>query len=102
MNDLLIFCIITSLKITTIHVACWTGYILHGVRNSIAEILYTVKMRWLEKPLYDCLPCMASFWGFFFWWIDGGNYNLVDVVLITCGINCLIERVVFEKPKMES
>lgn len=95
--EFLFFCLITSFQITAIHVACWQGMILFGARNKAAKFLFTAGHSWLEKPLYDCLPCMASVWGLLFWWFDGLNYNPIQVVLCVSGINCLIQCVVNEE-----
>ncbi len=74
-----------------------TGNILFKPRNWIARFLYNHKITWMEKPLYDCLPCMASFWGLLFWLIEGMNFHPVNFVLIICGINSLIETFVHER-----
>ncbi len=43
---------------------------------------------WLIKPLYDCLPCMASFWTcIILWKID------IKAMLIVCGMNAIIASV---------
>ena len=40
---------------------------------------------WITKPLYDCLPCMASFWTcIILWKID------IKSMLIVCGMNAII------------
>ena len=92
----LLFCLGTSLCITAIHVACWKGNVLFKARNTVGKFLYHSDLMWLEKPLYDCLPCMASFWGMLFWIADGMHHQPILVVLCVSGINCLIETVVHE------
>ena len=42
-------------------------------------------LNWIQKPLYDCLPCMASFWTcIILWKID------IKSMLIVCGMNAII------------
>lgn len=78
--------IITSLKIVAIHVCCWQGMILGGIRPLLSFL-----PEWIKKPFYLCVICMASVWGTFFWVMDG-RYICIDTlwfVLVVCGINAL-------------
>src|ERR1044071_2182900 len=58
--------IILGLAITGIHVACWPGNIFSVVREKLAtqfdDWFGKKASRYVQKPLWDCLPCMASFW----------------------------------------
>jgi len=101
MTNLLTFCLLTSLKILAIHVICRKGYIFFALRNAVALWLWKLKATWLEKPLYDCMTCMASFWGLFFWAIGGREFHPVSVILIVCGINIILERIAPETPETE-
>ncbi len=101
MSELLIFCLLTSLKVTAIHVSCREGMIFFRPRVALGVLLYRMKLRILEKPLYDCLVCMSGFWGLVFWLIDGMNYHPVEVILIVAGINALFDQVIEEKPGLQ-
>lgn len=43
--------------------------------------------RYIQKPLWDCLPCMASVWTIFLTW----SFD-IRLILIVCGINILIDK----------
>lgn len=68
-------------------------YIFMGILNKKETIKQTFcRFKWLSeiiiKPLYDCLPCMASFWTcVILWKID------IKSMLIVCGINTIIASV---------
>jgi hypothetical protein len=51
--------IINSLMIIGIHIACYPDMLFEAVANELDGMLPP----WLRKPLYDCVMCMASFWG---------------------------------------
>lgn len=45
-------------------------------------------LNWIVKPLYDCLPCMASVWTI----VLTQSVNIKDI-LIVCGMNAIIASV---------
>lgn len=48
-------------------------------------IIIQLITEFITKPLYDCLPCMASFWTcVILWKID------IKSMLIVCGMNAII------------
>ena len=54
-------------------------------------------LNWIVKPLYDCLPCMASFWTcIILWKID------IKSMLIVCGMNAIIASILqfFDNTKL--
>ncbi len=86
--------IIASLICTTIHVMTFEGMIGFFVR--VGGDMYLPKM--IRKPLYECLPCMASIWGTLavvFLMEDYGIYlhKAVASVLAVCGLNAIIASV---------
>lgn len=99
--SLFIFCLLTSLKILAIHVICRKGHIFFGLRNQVARFIYKTKLTVLEKPLYDCMTCMASIWGLLFWAIGGREFHPVSVIFIVCGINIILARTAPEMPETE-
>lgn len=64
-----------------IHVCFMEGMIFERLRIE----KYISLNEWFIKPLYDCLPCMASFWTcVILWKID------IKAMLIVCGMNAII------------
>lgn len=82
-----------SLMITGLHIAFQSGNVLSPVRAWVAtvldHILGTKWSRYVQKPLWDCLPCMASIWGALLAW----TLNPFTLLAI-CGMNVIIERVI--------
>jgi hypothetical protein len=114
-----------SLICTGIHVCFMEGMILSGIIKAIIDkilnilIMPTVIISFvllsmfhskcnidehrknsfelIIKPLYDCLPCMASFWTcVILWKID------IKAMLIVCGMNAIIASVLqfFDSSKL--
>ena len=53
--------------------------------NAVKWLKIANALNWIQKPLYDCLPCMASFWTcIILWKID------IKSMLIVCGMNAII------------
>lgn len=70
-----------SLICTGIHVCFMEGMVFEKLRIE----RYLKVSDWLLKPLYGCLPCMASFWSIVLLWrVD------IKAMLIICGINAII------------
>lgn len=85
---LILISVITSVQITFIHVLFWDGMILRFFRENRLP-------RFIQKPLYDCLICMTSIWGFVFWLAEwNASVNLIFMWLTVGGINVLISGVV--------
>lgn len=83
---------VLSLMITGLRVATWSGNMLMHPRvwcaNLLDKILGKKWSRYVQKPLWDCLPCMASVWTIVFTWsID------IKLILAVCGMNVLIDVV---------
>lgn len=101
-----------SLICTGVHVCFMEGMILYFLRKNIEVLLFLFVaaitpfkwinkasdiMEWTIKPLYDCLPCMASVWTcLILWQID------IKAILIVCGINAIIASILqfFESSKL--
>lgn len=83
--------VILSLIITANYKLFADGNALSGMRVWFANQLdSTVGRRWsriIQKPLWDCLPCMASFWTI----VLTLSFN-VPLMLAVCGLNTIIER----------
>lgn len=85
---LLLMAAITSAQITFIHMLFWDGMILRFFKENKLP-------RFIQKPLYDCLICMTSIWGFFFWIAEwNASVNLFWFWFLVGGINVLISGIV--------
>lgn len=88
--DQLILSLAIALKNTSVHVALWDGMMLSRVREVIASALDRLVgkkwSRYIQKPLWDCLPCMASIWTIA--WTLSVN---VQLILLVCGVSVLID-----------
>jgi len=89
--SIIITAIILSLQITAIYIVFQQGMVLGWFRIMVANmmdwLLGNIKSRYIQKPLWDCLPCMASVWTVILMWkID------VGMILIVCGINVIINK----------
>jgi len=89
MGTIFLFCLITSLAITGIHVIFMEDKLMgkligNSMRNNLAE--------WVVNPLFDCLVCMAGLWTLIFFvlfqeLIHPFNYQSIiayGLVLIIC------------------
>lgn len=83
--------ILLALIITGIHVVFLEGNVLSFVRvwsaNRLDRYIGLKWSRYVQKPLWDCLPCMASVWGMLLSWS-------VDVLLLlaVCGLLAIIDK----------
>lgn len=92
--------IITSLIITAIHIAFKPGNVLSFLRVWIANGLdIIVGMKWskyVQKPLWDCLPCMASVWTV----VITGRFDVI-LICAVCGLNVIIGRLIEREEVLE-
>ena len=82
-----------SLICVGIHVCFLEGMIFERLRIE----RYINVQYFIVKPLYDCLPCMASFWTcVLLWKID------IKSILIVCGMNAIIASILqfFDNTKL--
>lgn len=91
--------IIISLAITGIHIAFQDGNVLMLPRIWIANVLdRSLGKKWsriVQKPMWDCMPCMASVWGFPFAVYFIGDWRVLPAVLAVSGLNTVIERTIY-------
>jgi len=89
--------IITSLVCVAVHNALVAdGMLLKWLGDYIDEI---VKVEFIKKPLFKCLPCMASVWGtgaYLFAYPQHDVIQWLIFVLIVSGINKLIQTFIYE------
>ena len=83
--------VILSLQITAIYIVFQQGMLLGWVRIVTANLLDNLLdiriSRYIQKPLWDCLMCMSSIWT-----IALTRSFDIKLILVVCGINCLIEK----------
>jgi hypothetical protein len=82
-----------SFQILAVHILFWQGNLLFPVRKYGANLLdrfVGVKAsRFIQKPLWDCLPCMASIWTIILL-----QYFDLFLILAVCGLNVLLDIVI--------
>jgi hypothetical protein len=83
--------IILSLVITGIYVAFQQGMLFGWLRIMVANWLDKLVgkkvSKYIQKPLWDCLPCMSGLW----YIVLIHSFNLVTILAI-CGLNSLIDK----------
>lgn len=92
---MIIEALILSLQITAIYIVFQQGMFLGWFRIGMANVFDKVfgkKMsRYAQKPIWDCLPCMASVWTIILMWkVD------VRMILLVCGMNVIINKILDE------
>lgn len=84
--------IILSLQITAIYIVFQQGMLLGWFRIALAnDFDKTIGKKWsryIQKPLWDCLPCMASVWTI----ILMHDFDL-GMILLVCGLNVIINKI---------
>jgi hypothetical protein len=82
-----------SLIITAIHVSFREGMLFGWLADRLNFFFDRLKIGWMAKPLYDCLPCMGGIWSLvlmpFDMWLPG--------LFVVIGINAIVERIIQEK-----
>lgn len=82
-----------SLQILALHILFRQGNLLFPVRRVTANILDRYigvrYSRYVQKPLWDCLPCMASVWT-----IALTLSFDIPLILAVCGCNTLLELII--------
>lgn len=92
--------ILASLFCLGLWVSFRPGMILSKVPKWFVQLLYkecSIRradlIMMLKKPLFDCLPCMASIWGTLFYFMaDGGNYFVFIFSLV--GLNFIVKKLI--------
>jgi len=80
-----------SLIITAVYVLFMQGMLLGWFRILTANLFdWLFGLKWstiIQKPIWGCLPCMASLWTILLTY----SFNL-ELMLVVCGINILIDN----------
>lgn len=89
---------ITSLKIVFMWAAMRPGMVFYPLRLMIDSLLMqlpTTAMLYARKPLYDCLFCMSSVWGFLFTvHVAELSMAYLTMLLAVGGLNYLIQQLI--------
>lgn len=88
MVELLLISLITSLQIVFIHILFLPGMLLEFMReNKLTPFM--------QKPLYDCVICMTSVYGFLLWLLEWDmSVNLFQFWFVLGGINVLFSGLI--------
>lgn len=84
---------VISLAIAGVHVAFADGNILAPVRIWAANQLDRLGLsasKYIQKPLWSCLPCMGGIWTILLTW----RFDLL-LILAVVGLNALLERLYY-------
>lgn len=89
--------LITSLICFGIYKATrYKYYEIEGIEKT--ELLGFVKKygkslpSYITKPLYDCPPCMGSFWSIITSFYFGFSIDLLLIIPATCGLSYILTR----------
>lgn len=86
------FLLVCSLVITGVYASTWDGMIFGHFRSKLDGLL----PMWIQKPLYSCVICMASFWGGSLYLIFKGiDLNIITHIISLAGLNTLIAGIIF-------
>lgn len=98
-------CVCLSCMIAAIYCAFGQGNILGWFRiwcaNGLDRAFGKKASRYIQKPLWDCLACMASLWSVILMWTfdimpDTPRIFFAEV-LITCGLNYIIDNLLLNE-----
>jgi len=83
--------LILSIQILAIYILFSQGMLLGSVRiytaNKFDSWFGLKASRYIQKPLWDCFPCMASVWTI----VLTHDFS-IGMILLVCGINFLIQE----------
>jgi hypothetical protein len=66
------------------------GRLRAAIHTAMDKVFGVVWSEWMAKPLFACLPCMASFWTLALAPIfDVGIADIPITMLTVCGINTI-------------
>ena len=88
------FALITSLACLGVHAALtWDGMPLQAISRAFDRIdKWPNAMALIQKPLFNCLPCMGSVYTILHWIYCGYSlhWQLLVMILAVVGINSII------------
>lgn len=98
-TQILIYSLLTSLKIVLIYASFQEGMIMFPVKQWIeTQIKFEIEIGdKIYKPIWGCLTCMCSFWGFILWLIAGKDiltWDFIWCIMVTGGINFILDNTI--------
>ena len=100
MSDLLLYCLVITLKNTAAFIIFRQGMLLSRIRIAGANILDSFldkkTSKIIQKPLWDCLVCMSSLWTIIWLIIDGETEvtTYINTILVVCGMATIISSLI--------
>lgn len=93
MIELFVFCLLVSLFCTGLHIIMNFDEML---LVPVANFLSTHLAEWICKPLFECLPCMASVWSVVLWlvWKGSLSFTVLFVMFVVCGMNGIVSSII--------
>jgi len=89
--------IVVSLLIVATHISMEDGMVLNKFRTLLARIIPECSV-W-SKPIYNCVGCMASIWGVFYYSMTAltpfFSFNLMEMTVVC--IMCIPLNFIFIK-----
>ena len=85
--------ILTALKISLICTAVFATTWEQMIFAKPAKWIEQRVSKWILKPIFKCLICMASLYTLLFWLVFGG-FNPIVMILLVGGINTIITAVI--------
>lgn len=61
----------------------------------IADYIRSIIGAYWSKPLFDCLPCMASVWGIYGWLFLQPKIDIITYVIALSGLNYLTAKLAY-------
>lgn len=72
-------------------VGVWKLFDPKMLLGKLGDFLNALLPKWATKPLYDCPPCMSSFWGAVVWLGTGSPWQWTPAFILSlCGLNTLV------------
>lgn len=93
--------VVNSLCIIGLNFTTWEGELFFKLKLFLNKAL----PRLMRKPLYDCVMCMSSVWGFMGWlylhrhmqvteWLYATN-TILPYLLAVCGVNLIFDSLIY-------
>lgn len=98
LSILLLASLVVSVSIIAIHKTFQKEMIFYPVREwitmKICSCMDCKCSEWVQKPLWTCPYCMASFWGIILSLVLGISLIMIPFIILTvCGFLCIFGRI---------
>lgn len=87
--------VLNSLFIAGLHIIItFEGMIFEPIGDWLIKVLPNE----LSKPLFNCMSCMASIWGFpVALYLFGISFAIIPYCIALCGLNTLISKILYHE-----